>query len=173
MRFLCDEMLAGLARWLRAAGHDTACVDPGCNDRDLLERAKREDRLLLTRDRRLIEMRGAAERAVVLSGNGIDACALELGARLGLDWQHSPFSRCLVCNTPLQAAGPALRIRLPERLRSTPEPVTVCRDCGRLYWPGSHVRRMRRRLAFFAGGYGSRQSKCASVGVAIGQSPKL
>ncbi|NIO40077.1 MAG: hypothetical protein GTO41_07735, partial [Burkholderiales bacterium] len=23
MRFLCDEMLKGLARWLRAAGYDT------------------------------------------------------------------------------------------------------------------------------------------------------
>jgi uncharacterized protein with PIN domain len=149
MRFLCDEMLAGLGRWLRAAGYDTTLADPGMNDRDLVEWARAEDRLLLTRDRRLIEIRGATDHAVVLLGNGIDACAAELSARLGLDWRHRPFSRCLVCNALLENAGEHLRSRLPERARALPGPLTVCPACGRLYWPGSHVRRMRRRLASF------------------------
>ncbi len=152
MRFLCDEMLAGLGRWLRAAGYDTALADPGTGDRRLLERARAEGRLLLTRDRRLIEMRDASGRAVVLLGNNVDECARELTGRLGLDWHHRPFSRCLVCNALLETAGEHLRSRLPERARAPPGPLTVCPACGRLYWPGSHVRRMQRRLASFADG---------------------
>jgi uncharacterized protein len=29
LRFLCDEMLRGLGRWLRAAGYDTVIADGG------------------------------------------------------------------------------------------------------------------------------------------------
>jgi uncharacterized protein with PIN domain len=35
LRFLCDEMLAGLGRWLRIAGYDAAIAGPGRRDRDL------------------------------------------------------------------------------------------------------------------------------------------
>ena len=39
VRFLCDEMLVGLGRWLRIAGYDTAIADRGRRDRDLVEQA--------------------------------------------------------------------------------------------------------------------------------------
>jgi Mut7-C RNAse domain len=62
LRFLCDEMLAGLGRWLRIAGYDTAIADCGRRDRDLVEQAHAEQRILLTRDRRLVEIRRANDR---------------------------------------------------------------------------------------------------------------
>jgi hypothetical protein len=34
-RFLCDEMLVGLGRWLRIAGYDTVIAERGRNDREL------------------------------------------------------------------------------------------------------------------------------------------
>ena len=52
LRPLCDEMLKGIGRWLRAAGYDVAIVDDGVHDDDLLARACAENRLLLTCDRR-------------------------------------------------------------------------------------------------------------------------
>ena len=39
LRLLCDEMLAGLGRWLRLAGYDTEIAERGCRDRDILEQA--------------------------------------------------------------------------------------------------------------------------------------
>ena len=62
VRFLCDEMLVGLGRWLRIAGYDTAIADCGRRDRDLVEHAHAENRVLLTRDRRLVEIRRAKDR---------------------------------------------------------------------------------------------------------------
>ena len=78
LRFLCDEMLAGLGRWLRIAGYDTAIADRGRRDRELVEQAHAEQRILLTRDRRLVEIRRANDRTIVLECDGIDACAGEL-----------------------------------------------------------------------------------------------
>lgn len=82
LRFLCDEMLAGLGRWLRIAGYDTAIASGGRRDRDLVKQAHAEQRILLTRDRRVVEIRPANDRTVVLENDGIDACAKELGQRL-------------------------------------------------------------------------------------------
>lgn len=149
-RFLCDEMLVGLGRWLRIAGYDTVIAERGRNDRELVEQAHAEDRILLTRDRRLVEIRKANDRTIVLETVGIDAWAAELVHRLKLDWNHDPLSRCAVCNAVLEEASPALRGTLPTRIRTLEKPVNVCPRCGRLYWEGSHVRRIRRRLEGFA-----------------------
>ena len=149
-RFLCDEMLVGLGRWLRIAGYDTVIADRGRNDRELVEQAHAEDRILLTRDRRLVEIRKANDRTIVLESVGIDAWAAELVRRLQLDWNHNPLSRCNVCNVVLEEAPSEVRWKLPPRIRELNEHVNVCAQCGRLYWEGSHVRRMRRRLEGFA-----------------------
>jgi hypothetical protein len=117
LRFLCDEMLVGLGRWLRIAGYDTVIAERGRNDRELVEQAHAEDRILLTRDRRLVEIRKANDRTIVLESEGIDAWAAELCRRLRLDWNHNPLSRCNVCNVVLEEAPPQLRWKLPPRIR--------------------------------------------------------
>ncbi len=150
VRFLCDEMLMGLGRWLRIAGYDTAIAERGCRDRDLVEQAHAQRRILLTRDRRLVEIRGAKDRTVILENNGIDACARELVRRFALDWTLDPLSRCTLCNTRLEQADHQRLRSLPPRIRPLDTAVHVCPCCGRLYWEGSHVRRIRRRLESFA-----------------------
>jgi uncharacterized protein with PIN domain len=147
LRFLCDEMLSGLARWLRIAGYDAATVEAGLPDRLVLARAIAERRTMLTGDRRIMQMRGSRGRVLVLSGNGIDACARELTDRLGLDWHFDPFSRCVLCNLRLESAGDNERARLPPAVGQRPGLVNICPGCRRLYWEGGHVERMQSRLA--------------------------
>jgi uncharacterized protein with PIN domain len=110
-RLLCDEMLARLGRWLRAAGHDTAIAEPGSTDRHLLHLARTEGRLLLTCDAHLARNAGA----------GVD-------------------------NAPLRASSEPERAMAPPRARDLAGPFMTCPACGRLYWPGSHHRRMLARL---------------------------
>lgn len=144
-RLLCDEMLKGLARWLRAAGYDTRVGPDGSPDRRLLSLAHAEGRWLITRDTGLVEHRGAVGTVLVLESNGVDACAREIAGQLAIDWLHAPFSRCLRCNTPLQACPPS-RARQLAALKRTAA-LRHCPDCDRVYWNGSHVRRMRQQLA--------------------------
>jgi uncharacterized protein with PIN domain len=144
VRFLCDEMLVRLGRWLRAAGHDTLIAGPGAADTALLALAEEEGRILLTRDRALIRMAEARTPAMLLSDRMPDQ-ALRLRDALGLDWLAAPFTRCLIDNCLLEEATPGGAI--PEAARSLPGPFRRCPCCGRDYWPGSHVKRMLARLA--------------------------
>lgn len=132
-----------LGRWLRAAGYDTGLAINGESDRELFNRARREGRLLLTRDRKLQEYRDADGTVVLLYADTLDAQARELRQRLDIDWLHKPFSRCLVCNTPLRDGAPADAV-IPDDIDRGP--LRSCPGCGRVYWQGSHLWRMRARL---------------------------
>jgi uncharacterized protein len=146
MRFLCDEMLAKLARLLRAAGHDTALAAPGAPDAVLVEQGLAEDRWLVTRDRDLA--RQAGDRALLLRSEQLDDEALELSRRADIDWLAAPFSRCPIDNAVLDPATPADMAQIPDIVRALPGPFNRCPACGRLYWPGSHVKRMLAKLTW-------------------------
>ncbi len=151
MRLLCDEMLGRLARWLRAAGHDTRLATPGQDDRAVLWTAIAEDRLLLSRDRGFAERKAATGRLLLLESSAVPEQARELRRRLGLDWLAAPFTRCVVDNAHLRPASSAERARLPGGARRIGGPYFACPACGRLYWAGDHHARMRARLEDWAG----------------------
>jgi len=146
-RFLCDEMLHGLGRWLRAAGYDTVIAKGGLSDQELAARCAGENRILLTKDRYLAATAAGIAPVVLVQGNGIDETARALRAALDIDWQYAPFSRCMIDNRPLESALPYLATHVPERSRAAGGPLRMCPECGRLYWSGGHVRRMQQRLA--------------------------
>lgn len=145
MKFLCDEMLKGLARWLRTAGYDVVMEPDGTGDRPLIERALEEERLLLTRDRTLLEIRHAKRVVVVLEGNGLEDCMREVTRKLGVNWLLNPFSRCSLCNTLL------IETERPPDFPPDIEQVFLCPSCHKYYWHGGHVERMRHRLERWQG----------------------
>ncbi|MEA2834658.1 MAG: uncharacterized protein QOG66_2860 [Methylobacteriaceae bacterium] len=146
MRLFCDAMLAGLARWLRAAGHDTLIAEAAATDGDLIATCRAEQRVLVSRDRRLVERAQTAILAVRLTGKSLDEDARQLATVLALDWIDAPFTRCLIDNSVLRPANESERINVPERSRNLPGPFTACPSCGRVFWPGGHAQRMLARL---------------------------
>lgn len=143
MRFLCDEMLVRLARLLRAAGYDTYLAADGEPDSELIKTARREGRILLTRDKRLA---ASFAESVLIRGFGVDAEAHHLSREVVLDWEFAPFTRCVVDNAHLRDATPDEIAAMPGATQTKDGPFRVCPACGRRYWPGSHVRRMEARL---------------------------
>ena len=133
-------MLAGLARLLRSGGHDVALAEAGTPDGDVAARAATEGRTLLTRDRAFADR---CPDAVLLTVDGTDAQAAMLATLTGLPLGPAPFTRCVLDNAPVRLATVEERKAAPAH---TPE-VFACPDCGRVYWAGSHVRRMAERLA--------------------------
>jgi uncharacterized protein len=144
-RFLLDEMLARLARLMRAAGYDAALAASGAPDDDLLAQAQAEDRTVLTRDRELAARAG--DRGILIAHDGIDEQARALKALVGIDWLLAPFTRCVMDNSTLRPATEAEREAMPKTVRDLPGEFNACPRCGRLYWPGGHVKRMRERLS--------------------------
>lgn len=145
-RFAADAMLARLARWLRVLGWDTT-LDPALPDLDLVRLADEQARVLLTRDRHLLRVL-RPRRAMRIDDDDPLRQLGQVVSVLGLAAPQELFTRCTVCNTPLSPPlPPQLRhALLPPDVRFLPGAARQCAGCGRLYWPGSHARRMREAI---------------------------
>lgn len=146
MRFIADEMLGKLARWLRLAGYDTLYRNPVA-DEELLEVARRDGRIILTRDRKLGA--GAEPHRVVLvsSENPFEQFILVV-REFRLDIESRAFQRCLECNGALVTVRKDdYEDRIPPHVYKTQTSFSRCSGCDRLYWPGTHYESMRKRLA--------------------------
>jgi len=144
-RFLVDEMLQRLGRWLRAAGYDTRIAVDAEPDYYLLRQAIEEGRLLLTCDRELSQHRRASGNVILLQGT-LQDCVQELTRILDLNWQYRPFTRCLACNTPLQLTSPEQLQTAPPDIQAQAGQALYCPNCQQVFWQGSHIKRMRRQL---------------------------
>jgi hypothetical protein len=145
-RFLVDEMLGRLARWLRLLGCDAACR-PGASDAGLARRALDEGRVLLTRDLGLAADPRLAGRCRVVRAQAPLEQLREIVAAFGLDWRRGLFSRCTVCNAPLWPMETTeAKSRVPSHVLEERRQLRHCPACGRVYWQGSHAARMRRDL---------------------------
>ena len=139
-------MLGRLARWLRAIGCDTVQLPVVAPDAEIVERAIREERVLLTRDRHLLrDLRPPL--AFELTSDAPLEQLRDVVAAYGIARPPAFFTRCMLCNTPLLEVDPStVADRIPPLARQVPGPVLRCPTCERVYWRGSHARRMERIL---------------------------
>jgi hypothetical protein len=141
-RFLADAHLGALARLLRLLGFDTL-YENGLADARIESLAREQGRIVLTRDRELLKRRGITHGCYVRTLKP-RAQLREIVERLDLARAVRPFSRCLVCNSPLAIADrKAVAERLPPSVHGSHRQFVSCAGCGRVYWEGSHWRRLR------------------------------
>jgi len=146
IRFLADTHLGRLAAYLRLMGFDTV-YGHNLGDRDLTQLASAERRILLTRDRGLL-MRSAITHGYWLRQTDPKLQLREVLERFDLASSAAPFTRCLRCNTPLAAASkPEVAGRVPPGVDARHREFHRCPGCGRIYWEGSHYRRMSELIA--------------------------
>jgi uncharacterized protein len=146
-------MLGTVARWLRALGYDTL-YPRQTEDSALRQVAIQEDRVLVTRDRRLALL--ARPRACLITAEGLDEQLAELLAALDLAADEERWlSRCLDCNTPLTPRDrDDVRGRVPDHVLATHPVFSEGPGCGKVYWPGRHSDRMLELLRRLRGGRG-------------------
>lgn len=140
-RFVLDTHLGRLARYLRMLGFDTLYRNDYTDDA-LAHLASVDHRILLTRDP------GLLKRSIITHGYRIRSSDPrqqigEVLERFDLRGAIAPFARCLRCNTPLQVVRKEeIADQLPPRTRILYDEFRQCSTCGRVYWQGSHYRRM-------------------------------
>ncbi|HMH02724.1 MAG TPA: Mut7-C RNAse domain-containing protein [Candidatus Udaeobacter sp.] len=152
--FVVDGHLGKLARDLRLLGFDVA-YDPLAEDRQLIDIMERENRALLTRDRRLL-MHRVVKTGYYPRSQNADEQTVEVIRRFDLLNSPAPFTRCLRCNAPLRKVSKAEIIeRLEPLTKIYYEQFRRCAGCGQIYWSGSHFLKLQKRLekirATFAG----------------------
>ncbi len=142
VRFIADEMLGTVAKWLRILGFDTLYAK-GMDDSEILETAEREDRVILTRDKELVLRAERKGLKSVFLGNA----ELEDDLRAILKiYPPDPdlfMSRCTICNTPLEEV-PKERVKgkVPEGVYERQDRFWYCPKCDKYYWEGSHWEKM-------------------------------
>ena len=90
-------MLGTLAKWLIILGHDVAYF-PRIEDGDLVALARREERTLLTRDRRLVQRRDARDHILIASQDLREQIGQVLEERRLRVRKDNLFRRCIKCN---------------------------------------------------------------------------
>jgi len=158
--FVCDAMLGGLARWLRAAGYD-AEFHYGIEDPALIRRALATGAVLLSSDAGLFELNVVKDRTVrAVFVPRQPGKADQLGfvlRRLRLPVRPDP--RCMSCGGRLDEVEKAdVRGRVPPRAFAARDRFWRCDRCGKLLWRGTHWRRIAATLA--------------EVGAAAGRDPE-
>jgi uncharacterized protein with PIN domain len=141
-RLLADGMLGRLARWLRVLGYDTVFA-PDVDNSELLRRARAEERVLLTADHALARRKGA--RTLLVDAPDLDGQLRQVRQALGPP--PGEFTRCVACNGALQPVDKAaLADQVPPYVLATQTQFRRCPECGRIYWPGTHVEHMKAML---------------------------
>ncbi len=140
-RFIADVHLGKLAAFLRMLGFDTLHRND-YTDEELVRTSVADHRVLLSRDVRLLRD-PTLTHAHRVHAEDPEEQLQEIVHRLHLAHLAHPFSRCMVCNTPLQVV-PREEVlgRLPPLVGTQHTEFLHCPGCGRIYWQGSHHRRM-------------------------------
>lgn len=137
-RFIADVMLGKLATWLRLLGCDVEYFSK-ISDDDLVERAFRTGRVILTRDTELIRRRKARDNHFFVRGDGFRDQIRQVAERFSIVPFGRIMTRCLRCNeTLLVIDRSVVRDRVPPYVFETQRDFRTCGRCGRVYWRGTH-----------------------------------
>jgi hypothetical protein len=146
-RFLCDESLGGLARWLRAAGYEAA-VAPGVPPKRMPDEALRRGLVLLTTDGETLSRRIVAQGSLRVLWL---PTSLRVGEKLAVVLRSFGLSlrepRCMSCGGELAPRDKAsVLARIPPRTARWKDEYFVCTACDRLFWQGTHWERIAAAL---------------------------
>jgi uncharacterized protein with PIN domain len=140
-KFVLDVHLGKLAAYLRMLGFDTryqSCF----TDSELAGVSAAENRILLTRDRGLLK-RSMVTHGYWLRETDSRRQIAEILDRFDLSGAIHPFVRCMACSAMLEAVvKDQVRALVPPRAAELHDEFRRCPNCGRVYWKGSHYRRM-------------------------------
>ena len=149
VRFIVDNNVGKLAKWLRTMGYD-AFFFKDIDDDKMVRIALSQDRVLLTKDRQVLKRRVVTSgklKAVLIKDDDSKMQLASVIRQLNLNCNFKPFSLCLECNEKLiRRAKDQVRDRVPTYVFQTQEEYTECPACHRIYWRGTHWESMRKEL---------------------------
>lgn len=144
-RFVLDVHLGKTARTLRMLGFDTIYQND-FEDREIVDIAERETRIILTRDRELLK-NGRVTHGYWVRSRHANTQIKEILRRFDLSAQIKPFHRCMSCNGLIESVEKAaIADRLEPNTAKYFDQFYSCSDCDKIYWKGSHYQRMQTRI---------------------------
>lgn len=140
--FLSECTLGRLSKWLRLAGFDTRYDSQTPDVKRLANICSQENRILLTRTQRVKEQLTICKTIFIPYNDPVEQFRL-VAHEMSLKAEDlRPLTRCARCNHLLEKASKeVVTNKVPEYVMQTQETFKHCTQCGRIYWPGTHVSR--------------------------------
>jgi len=148
LKFIADGMLGKLTRWLRMLGHNVK-YSSKLDDAQLIKIAKKERRILLTRDLELYQQSTAKGiEAFYLEGRTEAERLAQLAKRFNIKLDiDMTTSRCTKCNNRVK---PMPKEKVADKIEKSTfsyyNEFWECSKCGKIYWQGAHWTRIRKIL---------------------------
>jgi len=149
IKFIADNNVGKLARWLRVIGYDTLLFKQK-DDARMIKTAFSDDRVVLTKDTQFMKRRLVTNgqlKAILIKQDAPKNQIREVVKSLNLDYHFKPFSLCLECNqTLIPRTKEEVQSLVPPHVFVTQTQYTECPACHRIYWQGTHWQAMVKKL---------------------------
>jgi uncharacterized protein with PIN domain len=160
--FLADAMLGNIARKLRIFGFDTIYLAQAHDD-EILKIGIEQNRVILTADKELFKrIVKVGARGVLVSGGASELEDLvHILTKNGITsvGMNGIGSRCSICNGPLEERtldqvkndddddndgdDHVVIVGVPDKVIARHNQFFQCTACGKIYWEGGHLKRIR------------------------------
>jgi len=146
MLFLVDAMLGNIAKKLRLFGFDSEYFSD-IDDSKLIEKAKNENRIIISKDRNLIERarKNEISSVYITQENEIEQFLEILKiTHLELDEISGDSARCTKCNSSTSKISKLeLENKIPQGVLEYNEKFWKCDVCDQIYWEGTHIKNLQ------------------------------
>ena len=148
IKFSADCMLGKLCRWLRICGFDTL-YSRRINDPDLMIKAQKENRVILTRDHALFNICQTKNiKALLILHDFFEDQLKQVFRELNIHPTFIISQRCLECNEILQRVIKSeIQDQVPSYIYNSQDKFYQCPACHKIFWPGTHWLQMKKKLA--------------------------
>ena len=145
-KFIADINLGDIVKYMRILGLDLY-YDPLLSTREIVEISKRENRIILTKSRKLLKFKEVSHGIFIRPGTTEEQIRRIIDY-LDIKDNIKPFSRCLGCNTLLNIV-PKEKIldRIPPKTKEFCDEYVHCTSCDKIYWKGTHFKNMKKVLS--------------------------
>jgi uncharacterized protein with PIN domain len=143
IRFILDDALGNLAKWLRMLGFDAICrreyKNPPIEKMETYE-------IYLTQALKIEN--DPLDKTIRLGQGPVTAQLHEVMTACDISMENlKPFSRCILCNHMTQKIDkPDIRGKVPDYVWETHESFRACPVCHRIYWRGTHAERISKTI---------------------------
>lgn len=146
MLFIVDAMLGNIAKKLRLLGYDTEYFSD-IEDYELLEKAKNENRILISKDHDLIKQGKKRDiTSIYISKENEIEQFLDILKKIPLEINDisGDTARCTKCNfrtSPIKKSDVVNEI--PQGVLEYHEKFWKCDGCSQIYWEGTHIEKLQ------------------------------
>lgn len=146
MKFVCDDNLGKLAKFLRILGYDVL-FDSKVDDHKLIRQSLEQERIILTRDTKLARFKIAQNQILVENNDPIEQLKQVIRHLKLKPKKEDLFFRCLLCNNMLEIIEKKdTKEKIPPYVFKTQEHFVICKNCDKIFWEGTHVKRIKEKL---------------------------